>query len=155
MYVSFHGVIFDPESLIYAKCWDNGVALCFDARRGPSVVVPATDQLTPEKIYEELVGILQDAGLVAEDPEPADLTEEETAMLRDAHTDHYNWLARDKDGKLYAYMNHPRLEGAYWEDGDGINAAKRMDRDSDGNPIFEWLDGEVTPVNIMELLLGD
>jgi hypothetical protein len=155
MYVSFHGVIFDPSTLVFAKRWDGDVALCFDARRGPNAVIHATEECTSEEIFEELFEVLQDAGLAAADPEPVDLTEAEAAMLRNAHAEHYNWIARDKDGKLFAYINHPQLAGAYWEDGDGLCAAKRMDKDDDGNPIFEWLDGEDEPVNIMELLLGE
>ena len=155
MYINFHGVIFEPSMLVYAKCWEEGVSLCFDARRGPNVVVPATNQLTPGKIYEELVGILQDAGLAAADPDPVDLTEAEEDMLRNAYKDHYSWIARDKDGKLYAFINHPKRDGAYWMDDGGATDAMRMDKDEEGNPIFEWLDGEDEPVSILELLLGE
>ena len=155
MYVSFHGVIFDPSSLVFAKCWERDVDLYFDARRGPNAVIHATDECTSADIFEELFAVLQDAGLAAADPEPVDLTEVEEAMLRDAHAEHYNWLARDKDGKLFAYINRPRKDGAYWEDGDGLASSKRMDKDADGNPVFEWIDGEDEPVNILELLLGE
>lgn len=60
---------------------------------------------------------LIDAGVI-EDPE-ADaerpLTDIERSTLQELDEVGYEWMARDGDGKLYAFMSKPKKEGAYWD----------------------------------------
>ena len=41
--------------------------------------------------------------------------DEELEKLLDLDARGYEWLARDRDGKLFAFRNKPALSGAYWE----------------------------------------
>ena len=70
-----------------------------------------------EATMDEAEAALIDAGVI-EDPE-ADagrpLTDIERSTLQELDEVGYEWMARDGDGKLYAFMSKPKKEGAYWD----------------------------------------
>ena len=64
----------------------------------------------------DLQAALIDAGLIA-DPDSEllpELTPEEEEELRHLYALGFTWMARDIDGKLYAYKDRPKPDGAYW-----------------------------------------
>lgn len=66
---------------------------------------------------DEAEAALIDAGVIedpTEDDAPPELTPEEEAVCRRLRKDGYSWIARDGDGKLFAYHLKPQKEGAYW-----------------------------------------
>ena len=74
---------------------------------------------SPEAVEQLLI----EAGLLAEELPAIELTEEETDELRHLYAMGCSYIARDRDGKAYAYRAEPTLDGAYWETGDGHPAA--------------------------------
>ena len=87
-----------------------GSQMLIKLRRGSSVWITAT--------MDEAEAALIDAGVI-ENPYPdegdePELTEEERAELQVLYDAGYKVLARDADGKLYAYMGSPTLEGGYY-----------------------------------------
>ena len=85
--------------------------------------------------------------LLWERKEEPKLTEDEKVILRNVPKD-YKWIARDKNGCLYAYTSNPKKEIIMWE--------------SDGLPMIpfahlfnfiKWEDEE--PYSIEELLKGE
>ena len=74
---------------------------------------------------EELEIRLHAAGLFChpeDDLEAPELTDDELAKLRDLEADGYRYMARDKDGKLFAFRQKPEYDGAYWNDPGPQNA---------------------------------
>lgn len=83
--------------------------ICVHLRHGSSTWIQAT--------MDEAEAALIDAGVI-EDPagdEPPELTEEETSELTALLDAGYEWLARDGDGKLFAYASKPKRVGVFWE----------------------------------------
>lgn len=78
-------------------------------RHGASAWISAT--------MDEAEAALIDAGVI-ENPypdEPPELTEEEREELKALFDQDFEYLARDGDGKLYAYKKKPTRDGAYWD----------------------------------------
>lgn len=61
--------------------------------------------------------IYQDHNDLADDLTDADegFTAAEVAELRRAYKSGYHYVARDKDGKVYAFVDEPVRHGAYWD----------------------------------------
>lgn len=67
---------------------------------------------------DEAEAALIDAGVI-EDPYPdvLDLSSDEMAELIRLRRAGCKWIARDIDGKLFAYRSKPAYDGAYWDSG--------------------------------------
>ena len=88
-----------------------------------------------EGTMEEAEAALIDAGVMidpAADPKEnetpgPEMDAEERYRLEELDADGYRYLARDKDGKLYAFRRKPVFEGFYWSDpGPGNLGAVRV-----------------------------
>lgn len=88
-----------------------------------------------EGTMDEAEAALIDAGVMidpAADPKEnetpgPEMDAEERYRLEDLDADGYRYLARDKDGKLYAFRRKPVFEGFYWSDpGPGNLGAVRV-----------------------------
>lgn len=92
------------------------------------------------------------AGLMCDNPQAdscvPDLTDAEIETLTDLYNGGYLFLARDKDGKLYAYQHRPEWDGAYWSiPGAGSVGTTRI------TSGFEFIDSDAdTPTEIEQLL---
>lgn len=80
-------------------------------RRGESVWITAT--------MDEAEAALIDAGVIEnpypeDEDEPPELTEDERSELAALDALGYEYIARDIDGKLYAYKGVPGREGGYY-----------------------------------------
>lgn len=121
-----------------------GASICIQLRHGAGTWVCAT--------MDEAEAALIDAGVIEnpypEEDEPPELTDGEIDALADLHNRAFEYLARDKDGKLYAFRNKPEKEGAYWNTYDN-DKAERIDEGFD----FVSYDDE-KPWSIAYLLVG-
>lgn len=66
-----------------------------------------------EATMDEAEAALIDAGVIEEPTfdEPPELSEEELTKLGELYDNGYKYLARDADGKLFAYMAKPNSDG--------------------------------------------
>lgn len=76
------------------------------------------DDLLIEATLDEAEAALIDAGYIEnpypeDDPAP-DLSAEERVELEAFDAQGFAWLARDEDGKVFAYKEKPALEGGYF-----------------------------------------
>jgi hypothetical protein len=117
--------------------------ICVHLRHGSGTWIEAT--------MDEAEAALIDAGVI-EGPYPEEagpeLSEAERAKLADLYDRDFEYLARDKDGKLYAFHNEPEKEGAYWSALENVEA-ERIDESFD----FIAFEDE-NPWSIPYLLLG-
>ena len=74
---------------------------------------------------EEAEAALREAGIIPEEDEPFAplLPEGARAELANLYEAGYEWVARDRDGRCYAFYEKPVKRGAYWEIEDGATAA--------------------------------
>ena len=109
-------------------------------RSGQRMIIGGQMELVEEDLIE--------AGLIG-DPEserPPALNAEEEAELKHLYALGYLYLARDQDGRLFAFQEVPKREGAYWSDHSTV-AAHRM------SAAFGFIDeGDAEPWAIEDLL---
>lgn len=79
--------------------------ICIHLRHGSGTWIHST--------MDEAEAALIDAGLIEEPTcdEPPELTEAELTKLSQLYDNGYKYLARDGDGKLFAYMAKPNSDG--------------------------------------------
>ena len=121
----------DPEEIAmindsYDSHLEAQPQICIHLRHGSGTWIHST--------MDEAEAALIDAGYIEnpypEEDEPPELTDGEVEALADLHNRAFEYLARDKDGKLYAFRNKPEKEGAYWNTYDN-DKAERIDEDFD------------------------
>ena len=151
MLVKIGSAWIDPEEIAMilpdqpVEDWtpEDSQNICVHLRHGDSMWIRAT--------MDEAEAALIDAGLIEnpypEEDEPPELTQEEHAAAADLYDRGFEWLARDKDGKLYAYRDKPKRDGAYWDT--PVTRAERID---EGFDFVSFEDEE--PWSIVYLLLG-
>lgn len=79
-------------------------------RSHPEVICIQADEDAVEAALID-AGVIEDPEADAERP----LTDIERSTLQELDDVGYEWMARDGDGKLYAFMSKPKKEGAYWD----------------------------------------
>lgn len=104
-------------------CWvdPNEIAAIFPTADLPStpkvgITLRSGGSTWVEATMDEAEAALIDAGVI-EDPAadaPPELTEEECAELQDFYDQGFEYLARDADGRLFAYKGKPGREGGYF-----------------------------------------
>lgn len=143
MLIKIGSVWIDPEEIAAAE-FDATLFVTFHLKTGAVVTASAGE--------EEVTAALMDAGLLPDDRPPEafiELTVEESDELRHLYAIGCSWIARDKDGKAYAYKARPKLIGAYWESDDGHPAAQ-LEAD------YDFLEpGGDAPLEILALLAGE
>jgi hypothetical protein len=83
--------------------------ICIHLRHGSGMWIHST--------MDEAEAALIDAGVMEEpaEDETPDLTDEEKEELTGLFDAGFEWLARDGDGKLFAYNAEPEKTGAFWD----------------------------------------
>ncbi len=101
--------------------YDKSTHILIELRNGGSIWIEAS--------MDEAEAALIDAGVVTDLTASEDtgfpslhLTDEETEKLYELESDGYRFMARDQDGKLYAYRHKPEYGGFYWNDPSPSNA---------------------------------
>ena len=143
MLIKIGKVYVDPEE-VAALEFDATMYVTFHLKTGTVITASASER--------EVEEVLMGAGLLQDD-RPAEafieLTVEESDELRHLYAIGCSWIARDKDGKAYAYKARPKLVGAYWEADDGHPAAL-LEAD------YDFLEpGGDAPLEILALLAGE
>lgn len=140
--------VIQPDRNERLSDYDKSTRILIELRNGGSIWIEAS--------MDEAEAALIDAGVVTDltDDPPQD---EETAPALSAfeieelcklYENEYRYMARDKDGKLYAYRRKPEYGGFYWSDpGPGGAGALQV---CDG---FEFIgEDDSEPTDISELL---
>lgn len=95
------------------------------------IILHSGGNVWAESTMKEAEAALIDAGCIEnpypEEDEPPELTDGEVEALADLHNRAFEYLARDADGKLYAFRDKPEKEGAYWNS--FANKAEPVDED--------------------------
>lgn len=150
MLIKIGSALIDPNEIIAIKPYpdDDCVKICVILRNAFSFLIDAT--------MDEAEAALIDAGVVTDltDEPPQDeetvpaLSAFEIEELCKLYENEYRYMARDKDGKLYAYRRRPEYGGFYWSDpGPGGAGALQV---CDG---FEFIgEDDSEPTEISELL---
>lgn len=114
----------DPEEIsMINDSYDSHLVaqpqICIHLRHGSGTWIHST--------MDEAEAALIDAGYI-ENPYPEDdtpdLTDGEVEVLHDLYHRDFEYLARDADGKLYAFRDKPEKEGAYWMTFEGDKAER-------------------------------
>ncbi|MDO4989315.1 MAG: hypothetical protein Q4E45_02305 [Eubacteriales bacterium] len=123
---------------------EQATQICITLKHGGSFWIDAT--------MDEAEAALIDAGVIedpAEDDAPPELTPEEKAVCQRLRKDGYCWIARDGDGKLFAYHLKPQKEGTYWNPIDDRKPARIhedfafVDMDDQQPTWLPWLLNEI------------
>lgn len=156
MLIKIGSALIDPEEVVAilpgleerAFEYESAPNIRMDFRSGGSVLVDAT--------MDEAEAALIDAGVMTDltDDPPQDeeaapaLSAFEIEELCKLYENEYRYMARDKDGKLYAYRRKPEYGGFYWSDpGPGGAGALQV---CDG---FEFIgEDDSEPTEISKLL---
>lgn len=111
------------------------------------IILRSGGNVWAESTMDEAEAALIDAGVI-QDPaadDVPDLTDAEIKELMDLEELGFKYIARDADGKLYAYFEKPTKDGAYWNSRDGQPSRLKED--------FDFIDGS-EPWSIAWLLCG-
>lgn len=151
MYIYFHGAIFDPSEIAIVTV--NNAGLSIQIHGAPLASWISGDREEATAWAAELYQLMLETGIAFQPEDSADapeeLSEELYAALKYLHDNDYEWIARDKDGKIFAFTHKPEKAGAYWEDPIPQTPIKPLPGE-----VWDELDGSEKPLNIMELLLG-
>ena len=156
MLIKIGSALIDPEEIVAimpdlgekAMTHEEGPHIRIDFKSGGSVWIDSTmDEAEAALIDAGVMTDLTDEPPQDEDAAPA-LSAFEIEELCKLYENEYRYMARDKDGKLYAYRRKPEHGGFYWSDpGPGGAGALQV---CDG---FEFIgEDDSEPTEISELL---
>lgn len=132
----------DPDAVAAVELDRENMWPAFHLHTGAVIVVDAEE--------DEVIDFLVAADLLPDTRPPEayiELTEDECDELRHMYAMGCSFIARDMDGKAWAYKNRPELRGAYWE-ADEDPAARLAAR-------YDFLEaGGEAPLEILALLAG-
>lgn len=126
MFVKIGDAWFNPDEI-------TAISLPSDMKDPTKIIVTLRQGVSvwPDATMDEAEAALIDAGYIEnpypEEDEPPELTDGEVEALADLHNRAFEYLARDADGKLYAFRDKPEKEGAYWNS--FANKAEPVDED--------------------------
>ena len=124
MLVNIGDGLFDPSEVVALYPLGDGHQSRLVLRNG--AVCPVISS------YDEAKEDLSEAGIYIDPKNPPvpKLTTEEHEELSHLYALGFTYIARDADGRLYAYSDPPRKSGAYWTGTDNGDQ-KRMQGDFD------------------------
>lgn len=150
MYIYFHGAIFDPSEIAIVTV--NNAGLSIQIHGAPLASWISGDREEATAWAAELYQLMLETGIAFQPEDSAEETQELSdalyAALQQLHSSNYEWIARDKDGKIFAFPHKPEKHGAYWEDPNPQAPIKPLP-----GGLWDELDGSDKPLNIMELLI--
>ena len=118
--------------------------ICVHLRGGGSTWIHAAMDEAEAALID--AGVIEDDGSEADGPE---LTEEEHEIAKALFEEGFEFLARDADGKLYAFRHEPTKSGPYWDDNEET-VSERPQRIESG---FDFIDAaDEAPWSISILL---
>ncbi len=147
MYILFHGAIFDPADLVMAEATDQGLYIQTAGAIEPTIIRSETKN--PMALLGELYQFMLEAG-IGYQPEAElqfELEEDEVQALSDALAAGYEYVARDKSGKIWAYRHQPKKYKNNYED------AQTPDPLALEQSWFSEIDFDAGPVSIAYMIL--
>ena len=122
MLIKIGSALVDPEEIVAIKPYPDGHFDCCDQSVLIDIILRNSTSFLTDSTMDEAEAALIDAGVVTDltadhDPVPP-LTDAEVKKLYELKYDGYKYLARDKDGTLYAFQHKPKYGGFYWDDPD-------------------------------------
>lgn len=122
MLIKIGSALVDPEEIVAIKPYPDGNFDCHDHSVLINIILRNSTSFLTDSTMDEAEAALIDAGVVTDltpDHDPVSpLTDAEVEKLCELKSDGYKYLARDKDGKLYAFRHKPKYGGFYWEEPD-------------------------------------
>ena len=122
MLIKIGSALINPEEIAaispslndYNSAGEMATMIRFEFRNGGSIWIDAT--------MDEAEAALIDAGVVtdltadqeADDPHQPLLFDEEVKRLHELTSEGFEYLARDRDGRLWAFRQKPEFDGFYW-----------------------------------------
>ena len=151
MLIKIGSALIDPSEIIAIKPYPDDYLKI-------NVILRNTFSILTDASMDEAEAALIDAGVVTDltDDPPQDeeaapaLSAFEIEELCKLYENEYRYMARDKDGKLYAYRRKPEYGGFYWSDPGPGGAGALQVCDFAGFKFIGEDDSE--PTKISELL---
>ena len=147
MFIYFHESLISLDDLIFAQALGDDVVLYF--RQGGNRIC-FLNHFAAAKAVQELHCILIEKGYAetGADDLQVELDDDELAALDQAAEDGYQWIARDKNGKIFCYIRKPEKTAIDYLD-DHTPDPRRMDPS-----WYSEIKFETGPVSIDYLRLG-
>lgn len=107
MFIYFHESLISLNDLIFAQALGDDVVLYH--RQGGGARISFLNHFAAAKAIQELHDILIDKGYAEADADDlhVELDDDELAALDLAADAGYQWIARDKNGKIFCYIRKP------------------------------------------------
>ena len=146
MFIYFHESLISLDDLIFAQALGDDVVLYF--HQGSVNFSCASHEAAVIAVHE-LYDILVDKGFAEADAGDLQiaLDDDELAALDEAAEAGYQWIARDKNGKIFCYIRKPEKTGTEYLD-DHTPDPRQMDPE-----WFSEIKFETGPVSIDYLRL--
>lgn len=105
----------------------------------------------PEVVFDVMVAALAEAGQLytpAEPDPPIEMSDLELGFLMQADDEGYKYIARDRNGQLFAYKDEPHKDGPEW-----MTYAPAAEPERMCDELFDFVDfDDDEPTKIAELL---
>ena len=148
MFIYFHGCIFDPVEITMVQAGEDG--LWIQTAGAAKVALIECSEAEALLMAGELFQIMLDKGIAceSEDGPEYELDGDEQLILSDALAAGYEYIARDKDGRAFAYRNKPRKGRYAYEPNEAYVLPL-------GKEKFTAIQFDTGPVSIAYLLLDN
>lgn len=158
MLIKIGSALIDPEEIAAVSPYSDETLSALEKATHVCIVFKQGESLWIDATMDEAEAALIDAGVVTDltDDPPQDedaapeLSAFEIEELCKLYENEYRYMARDKDGKLYAYRRKPEYGGFYWSDPGPGGAGALQVCDFAGFKFIGEDDSE--PTKISELL---
>lgn len=147
MFIYFHESLISLDDLIFAQALGDDVILYY--RKAGGARISFLNHIAAAKAVQDLHCILIEKGYAEADADglQVELDDDELAALDSAAEAGYQWIARDKNGKIFCYIRKPEKTGNEYMD-DHTDNPRQM------NPeLFSEIKFETGPVSIDYLRL--
>ena len=124
MLIKIGSALIDPDEIAAISPYSDETLSALEKATHVCIVFKQGESLWIDATMDEAEAALIDAGVVTDLTAGKDeddlaglmLPDEEIQKLKELYSADYRYLARDKDGSLYAFRNRPEYGGFYWDD---------------------------------------
>ncbi len=124
MLIKIGSALIDPDEIAAVSPYSDETLSALEKATHVCIVFKHGESLWIDATMDEAEAALIDAGVVTDLTAGKDeddlaglmLPDEEIQKLKELYSADYRYLARDKDGSLYAFRHRPEYGGFYWDD---------------------------------------
>ena len=124
MLIKIGSALIDPDEIAAISPYSDETLSAIEKATHVCIVFKQGESLWIDATMDEAEAALIDAGVVTDLTAGKDeddlaglmLPDEEIQKLKELYSADYRYLARDKDGSLYAFRNRPEYGDFYWDD---------------------------------------